>query len=1149
MKKNLCEVAVMVTKYFLYGFLIQFIAFNTLLGKSGEAQLNTPIHANLRNVSVKQVFDIIKKESGFTFVYDAKNINSNRNVDIRGNDLKVQDVLNLLALKFGFSFKTIGKTITVKATVARSEAYNLPEISMARSMQPVIKYQISGIKMLQFEVSGTVADTASNPLIGVTVQVKGSKVGTTTDAQGHFEIDAPKNAILVFSYVGYATKEVPINGKAQISVTLQSSASGLNEVVVVGYGQTTKRDINSSVSTLPMQDVAPIPVQSINDAVGGRIPGVLVTATNGAPGAKAQISIRGGNAPLFVIDGIIRTQNDFENLNPNDIATYSVLKDAAATSLYGALGGNGVILVTTKKGEAGKVDINYSFNQIFSQPSINPEKMGSYDHLKAINDVYIAEGKTPPTPDSILQYYKNQTKPFLYPNTNWRSLFLRNFAPEQRHDLSISSGTRKLTYYASGSYYHQGSILKTDQNYNNRITYRLNTVSHFDNIGLKVTTGLDGYVEKNEVPNSSTANSFFGLFSHIQNHGPNQLAFNNFGLPSAQTTDNSAVELSSLSGYDRTTSRVFNGTLAMDWGVPFVPGLHLKGKGNYNMWNSMGKAWNATAPSYNNDSKSPIPGNPPSLSETWWAGNTFTLQGFLTYTQDFGKNHIDFTGVYEQSQTNNSSLSGSRQQYQIFFDQFVAGPTENQTTGGAENERASASYLGRLSYNYDSKYFLDLTTRYDGLDLFPTGKQWGLFYAVAGGWIVSSESFFQSLKDNNILDYLKLRGSFGLTGTADGIILQPLDPNPFLYVPGYNINANAWVVNGQETQGTSEQGSLPSTNFSWYSIRSWDIGLDFETLQNKLSGSVDYYYKRTTGFVVPDIRYAAVLGIGLPPINFKPGAQRRAGTEFDLRWKDQAGAFTYQLGFNFTYYDQLWERYPYEDETALEDPYTRTSGTSDAAFGNGYYAAGFYQQNSDLLEGPRRVSSVNVVAGDLRYQDTNGDGKIDGSDARRIGSNSFPHINYGFTFDLGYKGFYLDAALMGSGSRDRYLGDVIQGASVQAQLVYAFQKDYWTPDNRNAVFPRAVSSAGVNGGNNFETSDFWLLRSDYIRLKYLQFGYDFKDKLLKNSPFTNLKVFVSGTNLLTKSKSLKYFIDPESDPNNYNYPIQRTISFGINVGF
>ncbi len=544
-------------------------------------------------------------------------------------------------------------------------------------------------------ISGVVTDESNLPVASATVTVTGTKITTATTEKGVFNITAaiPLGSSLQITSVGYVAQVLPVGNNTAFRVKMIKDLTALSDVVVVAYGTTTKRKINSAVSTLNMDEVAPLPVQSINDAVAGRIPGIIVTASSGAPGDKSSISIRGGGTPLYVIDNILRTENDFLNINPNDIESYSVLKDAAATALYGAIGGNGVILVTTKKGKPGKVNINYSFNQIFSQPTLYPKKVSSYEQLNAINQVYINEGKQPPTPAADLEKYRTGTDPINYPNTDWRKIGLKNFATEQRHDLSLSSGTKELTYFGSLSYYNQGSNLRTDKNSNNRITYRLNTVSAFDNVNLKVTTSVDGYIEKNVQP----AAGYYAIFSHIQNKRPSQLAYNEFGLPSNNTVDNPAVELDPKSGYSNSTRKVFNGTLGLEYDAHFLDGLKFKFNGNYNSWNSVGKNWSLLAPSYANNSTTPIFANPPSLSEASGAGNTLLLQGFVTYNKKFGEHAIDFTGGYEQAKTNNSALSGTRVQYQLLFDQFVAGPTINQSVTGSEDQSARAGFLGRLS--------------------------------------------------------------------------------------------------------------------------------------------------------------------------------------------------------------------------------------------------------------------------------------------------------------------------------------------------------------------------------------------------------------------------------------------------------------------
>lgn len=1092
------------------------LAFSTLFSLTALAEgYSQSITLNMRNTSVKAVLKEVKKQTDFDIFYNVELISSLDKKDVVLKNASLADVLKVTLAHEDVDFTIENKTVLIFAGADRSK---------------------------QQQLTGTVVDEEGAPLQGVTVSLKGTTVGTTTDAEGAFQLRATDaNAVVIFRMLGYKDQEVSANERS-LNITLVKSISGLDDVVVTGYGTSSKRKVNSSISTLDMSNVAKIPVQSINDGIAGRIHGVIVTSSSGAPGAKSSISIRGAGAPLYVIDNVIRSANDFSNLNPNDIESYSVLKDAAATAQYGAQGGNGVVVVTTKQGKEGVTSINYSYNHILSQPTIFPKRLSSYETLKAINEVYSFEGRQKPTPDDILEYYRTQEKPFEYPNTDWQKVGLKSHAAEKRHDLSMTSGTDRLKYYASTSYYKQGTNLRTDNNSNERITYRLNTVSNLKELNLKVMAGIDGYVEMNEMPNSSTGGSYAAIYQHIQQKRASQLAYNEFGLPSANTTDNPAVELSNESGYARNNSRIFNGLLSFEYDAHFLQGLKFKFNGNYNMWNSKSKSWNLTAPSYSNNSTTPLLGNPPSLSAGRGDGSTMLLQGYVMFNRSFGDHNIDFTGVYEQAQNLSTSLSATRQQYQIIHDQFVAGPTVNQLGNGSESESGRAGYVGRLSYSYKGKYFLDGSLRHDGLDLFPKNKQWGTFYALSGGYTLSEEDFFQTLKDRNILNYLKIRGSYGLVGSAEGI-------GAFQYVSGYVINPNTWVIDDVPVQGTSEPGSLPSTNFSWYNIRERNFGFDFETLSNRLSGSFDYFYKRTTGYVVADTRYSAPLGIGLPPINFEEAAHRRHGAEFNLAWQDNKGDLSYKVGVNFTYFNQLWERTTNEDEAALKNPWTRNSGNPYQAYGTGYINDGFYTNNLDLLVGPRRISSIDVIAGDLRYQDINGDGKLDGSDQIRMGNPDFPRINFGTTVDLGYKGWSFSAVIMGSGNRDRYIGGVVQGSNLESLLTYGFQHDYWRLDNQDALYPRQVSTPGVNGSNNYVTSDFWLLPSRFVRLKYLQIGYDLKQGPLANSKFKTMRVFLSGTNLLTFSNSKKYFVDPESNQNNEGYPIQRTFAVGVSVGF
>lgn len=1087
-------------------FLLIFI---TCLNVSAKVFSQEKLTLDIKNVRLEKVLQIIEKQSNYRFVYSPTEGPFNKLISIKTSQAPLEEVLRTLLAGTLLNFTVQQHNLI---TILKDGAGN----------QDIV-------------VKGLVKDSTGVGLPGVTVTVKGIiGIGTATDNEGRFNLTVPDQAILVFSLIGYQTVEK--KAASALMVTLNALDNNLDEVVVQAYGKTTKRKTTSAIATLDMGNVAGLPVQSINDAVAGRLPGVIVTAGSGAPGAKSSISIRGQN-PIFVIDNIVRSANDFSNLNPNDIESYSILKDAGATALYGNQGANGVVLVTTKRGSEGKANINYSYNQIFSQPTLFPKKISSYEQAVALNRLYADEGRSPFRSAADLEKLRTGSDPFNFPNTDWQDLTMKNFAPEMRHDLSVTSGTKKLTYYAGLSYYDQGSILRTDQNYNKRTTYRLNTTSEFEKLNLKVTAGLDGFIESNTTPGVG----YGSIYSHIQNRGSAQLAVNEFGLPTTQP-DNPVRELDPQSGYNKQLAKILNTNLGLEYAAHFLDGLKFKVNGTYTTYNNVSKNWDYLAPAYNLNSTTPIYGNPPGLTVGQGQGSTLTLQGYVLYSKTFGDHSIDFTGVVEHQQDEASNISGNRKNYQIIFDQLIAGPALDQSVNGGESEAARAALLGRLTYSYKSRYSIEGSVRRDGDYLFVPGRQWGTFYAISGNYIISEEKFMKTLKDRHILDFLKLRGSYGVLGDKTGV-------NAFGYVPSYSINPTAYVVNGNLVQGTSEPGSLPNSTYSWQTIGSRDLALEFATLNNRLSGTFDYYYTRRTGYVTGDPRFSSTLGIGLPQINFTEGALRTEGYDFNLSWLGNIDKFSYKIGLNFTRYNSLWERNPGDDDATLKNPYTRITNTTGGYLQTGYYSNGLYTSNNQLFNGARRISSTNVVAGDIRYQDLNGDGQINADDFRRIGTNTFPRTNYGLTVDLGYKGFSFNAVVQGSGNRDRYLGNAVQGGDPQNPLAYGFQLDYWRPDNTDALFPRAVSATTVNGGNNFTTSDFWLVKSKYVRLKYVQFAYDFKQGVFKKSPFQQLRLFVSGTNLLTSSNSTDYFIDPESNTNNYDYPIQRTFAIGLNVGF
>ncbi|WP_423126965.1 TonB-dependent receptor [Gaoshiqia sp. Z1-71] len=1081
------------------------------------------LNLNLKNSTLKEVFQSIETQSGFYFMYSEKLVDVEREVSINIKDKRINEVLDELFAGTNVSYKLKDRFILLTTSEIVGD-----ELSV---QQP-------------HAISGKVTDSSGTALPGVTVVIKGTASGTITGADGSYSlINVPANAILQFSFIGMKTQEIPVAGESTIFVRMIEESIGIDEVVAIGYGTTTKRQLISAVSTIDTEKLQNLPIPTLGDGLAGRTAGIIVNTQGGGPGKSPTVSIRGGGTPLVVIDGIVTDYNDFKNINPNDIENFSVLKDAQATAIYGARAGDGILLITTKRGKADRLSVKYDYSYTFTEPTQLPEKLGSYDRALIINQALANDGQPAYYSDEVLQKFKDQTDPYNYPNTDWQKLTLKDYAPEQRHNLAITGGSEKTQFYTSVSFYDQGTLYKFNTNWLKRYTYRMTVSNHLDKIGLKTVASIYGTIQKERYPWSQYSSGYWQTWGHIQNSPPMDLAYTDLGLYSGKG-DHPIVEIDPQSGYMLPESRNVNGMLNFEWSVPFVEGLKIKSISTYRLNDWREKAWMATAPQYALGSTNPSPTNPSQLRKSSTTGYAYTLQNLVDYQRTFLEKHsLSFTFGYEQSYSFSDNFWASREGYALPVDQFIAGPTDNLKNGATESEEGRAGYMGRLGYSFKNKYFIEGSLRHDGSDWFPKDNRWGTFYAGSAGWLISDEGFMQNLNERNIINSLKLRGSYGMIGQIGGI-------SRFQYLTGYNLVERAYVVDGTWKQGFTE-GPLVSPDISWYSINSSNIGVDFASLNSMLSGSVDYFYNRTTGYLASpsDVGYTDPLGIALPTVKSE-GAFRRAGFEFSLNYKNRINELTYQVGVNYTYFDQLWENNPNEDLATLKNPAARTTHQT-GYWGTAYINQGYYTSSEDVMNSPRRLGSVDLVPGDIKYKDVDGNGILDGSDFVRTGKNSFPRANYGFNIDLHYRGWFMNTLIQGSSKRDMYLGDVLRNQSSQSSYVYPFQLDYWTPENTNALYPRLLSNSSVNGNNNAVTSDFWLLSTGYVRLKTLQVGYDFKNMLKRNMPFiSDCSLVFTGTNLLTFSKANKYYIDPENgSTNNYDYPVMRAYSFSIIVGF
>ena len=946
------------------------------------------------------------------------------------------------------------------------------------------------------KIKGTVVDNTGFGVIGAAVVVKGTTVGVVTDFDGNFEIDAKPGDMLEISYVGYKT--ITIAATAQhMNLTMEEDTETLEEVVVVGYTSTSKRDLIASVSTVKAEQISNMPVANVAQGLAGRSPGLIVKASGGGINSKPSISIRGGGDPIYVIDGIIRSSADFANLSPDDIQSMSILKDASATAVYGSRATNGIIQIVTKQGKEGKVSFEYDFNQSFAQPSIWPEKMSSYDRAIYANIARENDGLDPAYTQEGLNHFKNGTDPLNFANTNWRKLVLNDWAPMQKHSIRLTGGSETNQYYVSLGHIDQNSLYKNDNHWMKRTNFRVSNSTLIKALGLRINTSIDGYRQHQTHPYTSTASNYYGVFSHINDKYSRYPGVNKYGLP-YNLTDNPVAETAKDAGYIRNIENVVNGKGELIWEVPWVAGLKVRAASNYRYYGETNKSWRKDAAQYDWDSESPIYANKPVLSHTSATGYSFTNQAFVEYANQFGKHNISALGGFEQYYEKTESYWLQRDNYAFDIDQIGVGDANSQTNGGSEAEMGRAAWIGQVKYNYDNKYYAEGSIRYDGSDRFAPGNRWGAFFSGSLGWVVTAEEFMQDLVEKNILNSLKLRASYGETGLDESA-------GRFQYMTTYSYDPYAYVMNGQYYPGFTE-GSLASPDLTWYTTKQMDFGFDFASLNSRLYGSFDYFYYSTKGYLVAPVGDSYIntaLGVGLPRVA-SDSEHRRAGIEVSLGWRDNIGDLKYDIAGNFTVYNTIWALDESESESSRLNPYHRSQQVKQNFYGTLYKNLGYYTNAEDVYNSAGFINSYNsgyLTAGDIKYEDTNGDGQLTSEDMRRLGKSSAPHNQFGININLSYKGFYFSTLFQGSLGFNLYVTPALgmqTGQTGDMPVAYDYQTDFWTPDNTNAQYPRLMSNTGLNSNNNYASSDFWLIDGSYIRMKDFQFGYDFKYKLLKN---------------------------------------------------
>lgn len=997
------------------------------------------------------------------------------------------------------------------------------------------------IRQSSVRITGTVVDVQGEPIIGASVVEKGtSNNGVITDVDGNFVLNVSPGSTLQISYVGYGTQEIVIGSQRSFNIVMKEDTELLDEVVVMAYNTTVKRKLTNAVTTVDTEQISDLAAySSVSQAIQGRAPGVYISNSTGMPGSTPSLKIRGNDAPLYVIDGIVQDAETFNRLNSQDIESISIMKDAASAAVYGAVAGNGVVVVKTKSGKIGKTRINYTFDQQINQPTNRKENISSYELATTANEINRMFGSPEPYDQTALDAYRTGSDPINYPNLDWWDIVMRKVATAQRHSLTIGGGSEATQYHMSLGYYNQGTLAKpvNGQDVFNYKQYNVGiNVNHtFENIGLKVGFDFKGSLNTSKGKNEGNIAGTAKTLANVR-------LYNAEGKYYANTP---YLSVDPATGYTQKKKPIANVRLNLDWDVIGVKGLKATFVGNYRSRNSSEKQWNkAYVPSYYDDGTQFEATSDPSLMMRKDDGWRYELNVGLRYNTTIAQKHtLDIGAYYNQLEEYSEWISATRQNYlSSSVDQIFAGPTSSMSNDGGASEKGRLGFIGVLNYDFMGRYLLTANFRYDGSDNYAKGNRWGFFPSVSAGWVISDEKFMQNINDAIKMDLFKIRASWGKTG---------IDGERFAYYANWSMGSVNFDVNGNRAPGVTIPG-LISPDLSWYFTRSFNVGFDYAFLNNRLSGSVDYFVQNTEGYLInPTDIYKTPLGTDLPKI-MSNDKYRRAGAEFMVRWRDTAGKLNYEVGANLSFYDKLWVRKT-QDLTVAANPLTNKVGKTISDGTRTWITDGLYQTADDLLDNPHASWTSNLVTGDIKYVDVNGDGRID-TNATYSGDKVFNHrkseplMQYGIDFLLEYDGFFLSGLIQGAGSNWKFIGQNAMPMGVD-RLRYSKELDYWTPTNTDARFP--LLDPGTGRANNSQRDvTYWMVNCAYVRLKNLQFGYDFKHKLLKNVPWiASAKLSLVGQNLLTFSDA-NFFMDPEQgNTENSGYPITRTYSIVFSLGF
>jgi len=1003
-------------------------------------------------------------------------------------------------------------------------------------------------------VNGTVVDATGETLIGVNVTVKGTTIGTITDLDGKFSLQVPNsNSVLVFSFIGYMTQEITVGSQTTINVTLRDDTQRLDEVVVVGYGVQKKVTVTGAVASVTGEELKASPTTNLTNAMVGRMPGVIGFNRGEEPGGGGTtIRIRGTNSlgskdPLIVIDGVPGREGGLDRLNPNEIESMSVLKDAAA-AIYGSRAANGVILVTTKRGKEGKPTISYTGNMGFSQAVRLPEMANAYEYATLLNEI---SPSAKPYTDEDLQMFLDGSDPWGHPNTNWYDVGLKNAAPLYRHDIGVSGGSDKFKFYVNLAANGEDGLYKRSANRYDQFSIRTNIDAKVSKY-IDVSYGNIMRLENRQYPTKSAGS----IFSAFRRSKPTMIAFWPTGEPGPDIEygDNPVVTGTDATGHDRRKDYYIQNTLKVNVAIPWVEGLSLTGSASYDKMFSLRKKFNKPFYLYswdgvtkNSEGLTPAKKgyDTPELTEEHKDLTQWLLSAIVNYNRTFGDHTVGGTFGMEAEDKGQDFLKAFRKYF--LSDKLdimdLGGMEELSNEGNAWQERR-LNYFGRVSYNYLEKYLVEFVLRIDGSYRFPKNKRYGYFPGVSAAWRASEETFW---KENiRFIDYFKLRGSISQTGNDALLDVRHEYDRSIQYLNSYWLNKNNertetyYYIFGNSENPMLLQARTPNPNITWEVGTTYNVGLDFKFFNNRLSWESDvFYHKRTKMLISRNASLPEISGITLPRENLGELANR--GVESLISWNDKIGKVEYDVSFNMTYAKNkilFWDETPGipEWQKSTGRPVGRNTDSD-----NLYYVAdGVFKDEAEVNAYPHWSGAQ---PGDIRFKDINNDGKIDADDRVRSEKTAEPRFVGGLNLGLRWNNWDLTMLFQGATGAEAYI-------QTWSGTVGNFLKDFydkrWTPENPNGSHPRVYERENQYWISNRNT--YWLRSADYLRLKNMEIGYNFDFPALHNAGISNFRIFANASNIFTIDK-LKV-ADPEKDNKDLaDYPQRRVFNFGVSLTF